>query len=102
MTKFVIKIEDKKVSVSCKNHAKSDVCRGVSALVYALANKMRLEHARGNIGELAINLESGTADIGFVYKEEAEDAVRSALETVALGMQAIAARYPEELEIKIH
>lgn len=99
MTKFNISEKDKRISISCKNHAISDVCRGVSALIYALVNKLRFDAEAGLVHNLRINLQSGEAEISFEYRESLNDSVMGALETVVLGMRAIKESYPEELEI---
>lgn len=99
MTKFEIFSKDREIRISCKNHAKSDVCRGVSALIYALVNKLRFDAGHGLIENLDVRLESGDAEISFEYRESLNDSVMGALETVVLGMRAIKESYPEELEI---
>lgn len=100
MTKFNISEKDKRISISCKNHAISDVCRGVSALIYALVNKLRFDAEQRLIDKLSIVLSSGDAEISFEYRENLNDSVMGALETVVLGLRAIKESYPEELEIK--
>ena len=99
MTRFTVKRKGKSYEISCENHAKSDVCRGVSALIYALVNKLKFDGEEGKTKELAVNIESGKAILNFEYKEEFLFEAKAVVETITLGMKAIAEGYPEELKV---
>lgn len=99
MTRFSVETKGRSYEISCKNHAISDVCRGVSALIYALVNKLKFDGEEGKTKALDIKLESGNAFLRFEYKEEFGIEARTMVETIVLGMKAIAEGYPEELEV---
>ncbi len=99
MTKFTLKQRGNHFKISCKNHAKSDVCRGVSALIFALVNKLRLDDECGKIKRVDMKLLSGDAEISLEYKKRFIFEGVAVLETVVLGMRAIKEAHPEELEI---
>ena len=99
MTKFTVKQKVNRYVITCKNHAISDVCRGVSALIYALVNKLKFDGEEGKTKELDIKLESGNVQIKVEYKKDNLFEGKAVLETILLGMKAISEGYPEELEV---
>ncbi len=100
MTKFSIKRTAGTYKVMCREHAISDVCRGVSALIYAMAQTLMIEHEQRKDEELKINLVSGEAYISVYPKAEFEERTKLILRTCALGLLTIAESYPEELSVE--
>ena len=99
MTKFSIKKSAGSYKVMCRDHAIPDVCRGVSALIYAMAQTLMTEHEQGKDEELKINLVSGEAYISVFPRTEFEERTKLILRTCALGFLTIAKSYPEELSV---
>lgn len=102
MTEFTVKQMGNRFEITCKNHAISDVCRGVSALIFALVNKLRFDDEYGKIKRVDIKLSSGDAEISLEYKNSFIPEGVAVLETVVLGMRAIKEAHPEELEISVN
>lgn len=99
MTNFSVKKVAGCYRVMCRNHACSDVCRGVSALIYAMAQTLLVEHKLGRDEELKINLISGEAYISVFPKMEFEERTKLIIRTCTLGLVAIAESYPDELSV---
>lgn len=99
MTEFSVKKIKGNYVVMCRNHAKSDVCRGVSAIIYALAQTLTVEHEKGLDEELSINLVSGEAYISVFPKRKHEERTKLILRTCALGLVTIAQAHPDELRV---
>lgn len=100
MTKFSIKKSAGSYKVMCRDHAMPDVCRGVSALIYAMAQTLMVEHEQGRDEELKINLVSGEAYISIFPKQSYEERTKLILRTCALGLLTISKSYPEELSVE--
>lgn len=100
-TQYIVKADNSHIEVTCRNHACSDVCRGVSALIYALVNKLRFDEAQNRIENLSVKLEAGDAKVRFDVCEGYMELECEVLKTINIGMQGIAARYPEELTVEI-
>lgn len=101
MTEFTLKQKGKKFEITCNNHAVSDVCRGVSALIYALVNKLRFDDEKGKIRNVNIKLDDGFAEFSFEYKYPFLFESMAVVETIVLGIKGIAERYPEELKVTL-
>lgn len=99
MTEFTVKQKGIKFEITCNNHATSDVCRGVSALIYALVNKLRFDDEKGKIRNVDIKLDDGFAGLRFEYKNPFFFESMAVVETIVLGIRAIAERYPQELKV---
>lgn len=100
-THYKVRIDENHIDITCENHACSDVCRGVSALIYALVNKLRLDENDGKVRNLNVKLESGNAKVSFDVVNGFEVQEIEVIKTINIGMQGIAARYPEELTVKV-
>lgn len=99
MTKFSITKKNGSYTLMCRDHAIPDVCRGVSALIYACAQTLMIEHKLQRDEEVKVSLISGEAYITVYPKREFEERTKLILRTCALGMMCIAETYPQELEV---
>lgn len=100
MTNFKVKYKNGKFDIKCVNHAIPDVCRGVSAIIYTLAQTLKIEHELKRDKELVMDLKPGSAIISIKPKRKFYKRTELIIRTCVFGLMCIQKAYPKEITIQ--
>ncbi len=100
MTNFKVKYKNGRFDIKCVNHAIPDVCRGVSAIIYTLAQTLKIEHELKRDKLLEMNLKPGVATITVKPKIRFKRKTEIIIRTCVFGLMCIQKAYPKEIDIE--